>query len=93
MTLVAPSQDLEVAVGGRCAVALRANSEETLHYTADFLDPDGDRQVRVQGRAEPGQQVRFEGAFSQAGWGRVVIRAVNGKGVSGQAEVRILVRP
>ena len=83
----------ETKVGETCVVTFAADDWSSFHYTADFLDPDGDRRVRVQGRVEAGGPGAVQGAFSQAGWGKVVIRGVTGQGVSAQAEVGVLIRP
>lgn len=69
-----------------------ATSVPVIHFTADFLDPDGERRVRVQGVAAGGETVPVQGHFSHAGTGTVRIRCVTEQGISAGKELKVLVR-
>jgi len=83
----------EAAVAETFVLRFRVgNAFQAIHYTADFLDPDGKRQVRVQGVAAGGETLPVQGHFSQAGTGTVRIRGVSDQGVSRSFDLKVLVR-
>jgi hypothetical protein len=63
-----------------------------IHFTADFLDPDGEGRARVRDMAVGGQRVAVPGRFTQAGAGTVRIRGVTDQGVSAWTDLKVRVR-
>ena len=63
-----------------------------VHFTADFLDPDGERVVRIQGVAAGGDRGPLQGHFSKAGPGTLRLRGLTDQGVSGVTELKVTVR-
>jgi hypothetical protein len=94
LALMGAAPPPEAAVGETCVVIFTVETKAglTVHYTADFLDPDGDRRGRVQGAAAGGETVAVQGRFDQAGAGKVRVRAVTCQGVSAGAELEVRVR-
>jgi DNA-binding beta-propeller fold protein YncE len=84
----------EPAVGETCVILFTVETRAGLavQYTADFLDPDGDRRVRVQGPAAGGETVAVQGRFDQAGAGKVRVRCVTCQGVSAGADLAVRIR-
>jgi hypothetical protein len=69
-----------------------ASALPVVHYTVDFLDPDGERRIRVQGKATGGDTVPVLGRFAKAGAGTVLIRGVTDQGISGASDYKVQVR-
>jgi hypothetical protein len=81
-------------VGTTCGVTIRLEGVRgRVRFTAEFLDPGGERRARVQRWGEGGGTMLFDGQFTQAGRGRVVVRGVSDQGVSAQAEMEVEITP
>jgi len=63
-----------------------------VHFTADFLDPDGERRVRARGVAAGGETIPLQGRFAQPGTGTLRVRGVTDQGVSAVTELKVTVR-
>jgi hypothetical protein len=100
LVLTGSAEPLEAVVGESCAATFtvatltsaRRASSRAVHYTADFMDPDGERCVQVQGRAAGGETVVVQGRFAQAGTGTILLRGVSAQGLSAWAEVKVRIR-
>ncbi len=67
-------------------------SARVVHYTADFIEPDGTLAATLAGRADAWSATTVQGGFSQPGQGRVVLRCVTDQGVSRGVQLAVEVR-
>jgi hypothetical protein len=65
-----------------CTTPAGVPSQRPIHYTVDFLEPDGTVAERLQGTGTTATPVTAQGQFAQRGKGTVVVRRVTDQGVS-----------
>jgi hypothetical protein len=81
ITLDSGQADLGHACAVTFSVDLAGSGSRPIHYTADFLEPDGTLAERVRGTGRTSVPVAVQAQFSQRGAGAVVVRCVTDQGV------------
>jgi hypothetical protein len=88
---VAPSEDLradfQVGTAGRCGSGGRP-----IHYTVDFLDPDGALAQRCAGSGQGERLLSVTGHFTRPGRGWIRLRCVTDQGVSAGVKAAVEIR-
>jgi hypothetical protein len=76
-------------------VAITTQGEPSLrpvHYSVDFIEPDGTLAERCQGTGTTATPIAVQGLFSQRGTGTVVVRCATDQGVSAGARREVQVQ-
>jgi hypothetical protein len=84
-----PATLTEPCVVGISVQAVSPQGVETyrpIHYSVDFLEPDGTLAERREGTETSGRPITVQGQFGQRGTGTVVVRCVTDQGVASGAQ-------
>jgi hypothetical protein len=87
-----PAESCVVRFSVEARTSLGEPSLRRIHYSVDFLEPDGSLADHQQGRSAASSPISVQGTFAQRGTGTVVVRCVTDQGVSAGSQRAIIIQ-